>query len=78
MGLAGAAVQAGARSVIASLWPVSDTGTSQLMKTFYELYRGGASKSAALREAQLSMIATGGVNANPNIWAAFTLLGGWR
>ncbi len=78
MGLAGAAVQAGARSVIASLWPVSDTGTSQLMKTFYELYRGGASKSAGLREAQLSMIATGGVNANPNIWAAFTLLGGWR
>lgn len=78
MGLAGAAVQAGARSVIASLWPVSDTGTSQLMKNFYELYRAGQSKSAALREAQLAMIAAGGVNANPNIWAAFTLLGGWR
>ena len=78
MGLAGAAVQAGARSVIASLWPVSDTGTSQLMKTFYELYRGGRSKSVALRDAQLSMIASGGMNANPNVWAAFTLLGAWR
>ncbi len=78
MGLAGAAVQAGARSVIASLWPVNDTGTAQLMKTFYERYRAGSSKSASLREAQLSMIEAGGTNANPNIWAAFTLLGAWR
>ena len=78
MGLAGAAVQAGARSVIASLWPVNDIGTAQLMKTFYERYRAGSSKSASLREAQLSMIEAGGSNANPNIWAAFTLLGAWR
>lgn len=78
MGLAGAAVQAGARSVIASLWPVSDAGTSQLMKTFYTLYRDGRSKSAALREAQLSMIDSGGMNGNPTVWAAFTLLGAWR
>lgn len=78
MGLAGAAVQAGARSVIASLWPVNDTGTAQLMSNFYEQYRAGNSKSASLREAQLSMIAAGGSNANPNIWAAFTLLGAWR
>jgi len=78
MGLAGAAVQAGARSVIASLWPVNDIGTAQLMKTFYERYRAGSSKSASLREAQLSMIEAGGSSANPNIWAAFTLLGAWR
>lgn len=78
MGLAGAAVQAGARSVIASLWPVNDTGTAQLMTNFYERYRAGSSKSAALREAQLAMITAGGSNANPNIWAAFTLLGAWR
>ena len=78
MGLAGAAVQAGARSAIASLWPVNDIGTAQLMKNFYELYRGGLSKSAALRQAQLAMIDSGGMNANPNVWAAFTLLGAWR
>lgn len=78
MGLAGAAVQAGARSAIASLWPVNDVGTAQLMKTFYQFYRDGRSKSAALREAQLSMIGAGGPAANPNIWAAFTLLGAWR
>ncbi len=78
MGLAGAAVQAGARSAIASLWPVNDAGTAELMKNFYQLYRQGRSKSAALREAQMAMIDSGGVNANPNIWAAFTLLGAWR
>ncbi|HEY0648865.1 CHAT domain-containing protein [Phenylobacterium sp.] len=78
MGLAGAAVQAGAKSAIASLWPVSDAGTAELMKTFYRLYREGRSKSEALREAQLAMIAQGGDVADPNIWAAFTLLGAWR
>lgn len=78
MGLAGAAVQAGAQSAIASLWPVNDVGTAQLMENFYQLYRQGSSKSAALREAQLAMIAGGGMGANPNIWAAFTLLGAWR
>jgi CHAT domain-containing protein len=78
MGLAGAAVQAGARSVIASLWPVNDAGTTRLMKSFYERYRSGSSKSASLREAQLAMIEAGGASANPNIWAAFTLLGAWR
>lgn len=78
MGLAGAAVQAGARSAIASLWPVSDAGTAELMKTFYARYREGRSKSEALREAQLALIAQGGDLAAPNIWAAFTLLGAWR
>ena len=78
MGLAGAAVQAGARSAIASLWPASDAGTAELMKTFYRLYREGRSKSEALREAQLGLIAQGGEVADPNIWAAFTLLGAWR
>jgi CHAT domain-containing protein len=78
MGLAGAAVQAGAKSAIASLWPVSDVGTAELMKDFYGLYRGGESKSAALREAQLAMIKQGGAMADPNVWAAFTLIGAWR
>ncbi len=78
MGLAGAAVQAGARSAVASLWPVNDVGTGELMDNFYRRYREGRSKSAALRDAQLAMIAKGGPEANPNIWAAFTLLGAWR
>ncbi len=78
MGLAGAAVQAGAQSAIASLWQVNDIGTSELMKDFYARFRTGDGKSEALRDAQLALIDGGGDNANPNIWAAFVLLGGWR
>jgi len=78
MGLAGAAVQAGARSVIGSLWQVSDTGTAELMSQFYRRYSAGESRSQALRDAQLALIAGGGDNADPGIWAAFTLLGAWR
>jgi CHAT domain-containing protein len=78
MGLAGAAVQAGSKSAIASLWPVNDQGTAELMKDFYRYYREGRPKSAALRDAQLAMIQKGGAYADPNAWAAFTLLGAWR
>lgn len=78
MGLAGAAVQAGALSAIASLWQVDDAGTAELMRQFYSRYREGRSRSEALREAQLALIEGGGSNARPTVWAAFTLLGAWR
>ncbi|TAD77385.1 MAG: CHAT domain-containing protein [Sphingomonadales bacterium] len=78
MGLAGAAVQSGAESAVASLWPVSDIGTVALMKGFYGQYRAGDGKAEALRSAQLALIRQSGELAHPSIWAAFTLLGGWR
>ena len=76
MGLAGAAVQAGARSAIASLWQVNDASTADLMKAFYDAYRGGATKAEALRSAQIALL--GGSYRDPYYWAAFTLIGGWR
>ena len=78
MGLAGAAVQAGALSAIASLWQVDDSGTAELMRQFYANLASGKPRSEALRQAQLSMIRSGGNNADPFIWSAFTLLGAWR
>ena len=78
MGLAGAAVQAGAKSALASLWEVSDAATVELMKGFYGGYRDGLGKAAALRQAQMKMIARGGGLEHPGLWAAFTVLGGWR
>lgn len=78
MGLAGAAVQAGALSAIASLWQVDDTGTAELMRQFYANLAAGKPRSEALRQAQVSMIRSGGNNADPFIWSAFTLLGAWR
>lgn len=77
MGLAGAAIQAGAASAIASLWQVDDAGTAELMRQFYERYQAGQGKAEALRDAQLALLASEDF-ADPNIWAAFTLLGGWR
>ena len=78
MGLAGAAVQAGAQSALASLWEVSDEATVELMKDFYTGYRDGLGKAAALRQAQLTLIARGGGLEHPGLWAAFIVLGGWR
>ena len=78
MGLAGAAVQAGAMSAIASLWQVDDTGTAELMNQFYGRYSAGRTRSESIREAQLALLDGGGDNARPFVWAAFTLLGAWR
>lgn len=78
MGLAGAAVQAGAQSAIASLWQVNDLGTVKLMQALYDNLRQGRSKPAALQAAQVAMIRSGAELADPNIWSAFILLGGWR
>jgi len=47
----------GAGSVLASLWPVLDTSTAELMKAFYSnRQRRRQSKSEALRQAQLALI----------------------
>lgn len=78
MGLAGAAIQAGAESALASLWQVDDAGTVELMRQFYRNYSQGQARAEALRNAQLAMIARGDRMSDPRIWAAFTLIGGWR
>jgi CHAT domain-containing protein len=41
VGLASAFLQAGARSLLVSLWRVEDRSTSMLMERFYENWRGG-------------------------------------
>ena len=58
LGFAGLALQTGVKSVLASLWSVSDTGTLALMGEFYEqLLRGEDTiKAEALRQAQLAML----------------------
>jgi CHAT domain-containing protein/tetratricopeptide (TPR) repeat protein len=57
-GFAELAQRLGASSVIATLWKVSDDGTSKLMTEFYRLRQGnpGALKSEILREAQLKFL----------------------
>ena len=79
LGMAGVALRSGASSTIASLWPVSAKGTTELMKKFYANLTnsdGEMSRAKALREAQISLMKQDGYQ-HPFYWAAFTLIGSW-
>ncbi|MEW6496581.1 MAG: CHAT domain-containing protein, partial [Cyanobacteriota bacterium] len=56
LGFAGLALQAGVKSVLASLWFVSDEGTMALMTNFYEELKQAPIKAEALRRAQVAML----------------------
>lgn len=78
VGLPQAFFRAGARRVIVSSWPVSDLATAELMGRFYRhLLEDGLPPAAALRRAQLEMLADERWRA-PYYWAAFSLEGDWR
>jgi CHAT domain-containing protein len=47
---------AGAASLIASVWEVADEPSNRLMPAYYRAWLGGASKAAALRQAQLELL----------------------
>jgi len=53
------AQQLGARSVMATLWSVSDMGSAVLMREFFRQLREGQSKAEALRRAQLALLRGG-------------------
>ena len=55
-GLTRAFMAAGAPSVIATLWDVSDQATARVMTRFYRRYLAGESKDRALRTAQLTLL----------------------
>jgi CHAT domain-containing protein len=62
-GFARQAQQQGAKAVVASLWPVADASTKDLMQTLYRLRASqpGLPKVEALRQAQLALPQTQGV-----------------
>ena len=68
---------AGGRSLLASLWSVSDESTSQLMVKFYAQLRQDRRKAEALQLAQLSLLNQPETQA-PFYWAPFILIGDWR
>jgi CHAT domain-containing protein len=68
---------AGAQTVLASHWNVSDKATSQLMMEFMRRWRSGEPRDKAWREAQLFLLHSKDFS-NPYFWAAFTLTGQWR
>ncbi len=79
LGLAGVAIQSGARSTMASLWFIDDDSTAKLMASFYkELADSGATvtKAEALRRAQVNLLKSPGYQA-PLFWGAYVLVGNW-
>ncbi|MBF0193544.1 MAG: CHAT domain-containing protein [Magnetococcales bacterium] len=73
-GLRRAFIEAGAGSVVNSLWEVSDSGTLQLMTGFYKNLKAGKPTHVALRDSQRSMISSSEWSF-PYIWSAFYLVG---
>ncbi len=77
LGLAGVAVQAGAKSAIATLWFIDDEAASIAIREYYtQLKAGGVSKAAALQNTQKKLIARKRYR-HPAYWAPFLLIGNW-
>ena len=65
--------EAGAKSVVVSMWDVNDKYTSLFMQSFYKYLVDGYDKSEALRKAKMFFIKN--YSANPYYWGAFVLSG---
>lgn len=90
IGLTRAFQYAGARSVLASLWKISDRTTAEIMLRFYKHLKEGLPKDEALRAAQEELI-RGPIKVKneagkpeeidasaPFYWAAFQIYGDWQ
>ncbi len=74
IGLTRGLLEAGSRTLVQSLWNVSDRWTLELMKTFYEEFIQGQGPAVALRVAQRRLI---GEKVPPYLWSPFVVTGGW-
>ena len=74
-----AARQAGAESILSSLWKVDDYYTKVLMENFYtNFWTGSGTGAEALRSAKLQMLQENRNEygaAHPEYWAAFVYHG---
>ena len=65
--------EAGAKSIVVSLWDVNDKYTSLFMKTFYKYLSEGFDKSESMQKAKIFFKKN--YSANPYYWSAFVLSG---
>lgn len=65
-------IEAGAQSVVSTLWDVDDRPGSKLMKFFYQRLANGEGRAEALRQAKLQFANEG---LPPYFWANFQMVG---
>jgi len=73
VGLSWAFLRAGAHSVIAALWEVSDDSTPQLMDSLYQGLENGQDPAVALRNAKLTLLHSQSRFHKPFYWAPFQI-----
>lgn len=77
LGLSRAFRFAGARSVVASLWPIADETTPAFMRRLYAALKRGVPTAEALAAAQRDTLKVPDTG-HPYFWAPFVLSGDWR
>ena len=65
-------IEAGAKTVVSTLWHVDDASSAGLMKQFYANLSNAQEKEQALRHAQLALLKSGAL---PYYWASFSMVG---
>jgi CHAT domain-containing protein/tetratricopeptide (TPR) repeat protein len=75
IGLTRGFLYAGARSLIVSLWPVSDAAAPGVVVDFYRELISGKPKARALREAKLHAMGQNPEYAKPYYWSSLVLVG---
>lgn len=80
VGLARGFFYSGVKSLVTTLWNISDEASIKLVQNFYRNLKKGQSKDQALRQAQISYIKhqkelKQKANAHPFYWAAFIPIG---
>jgi CHAT domain-containing protein/uncharacterized protein YfcZ (UPF0381/DUF406 family) len=78
LGMAGVAIQSGARSTIASLWYADDEASAELVAQFYQFLTDPqvSTKAEALRLAQQALLSNPKFSL-PVYWSLYILLGNW-
>jgi CHAT domain-containing protein/Tfp pilus assembly protein PilF len=77
LGLAGVAIKAGARSALATLWPINDPASSILITEFYQQFQDpSVSRATALQRAQIKLLHDVRYQ-HPGYWSAFLLINNW-
>ena len=73
-GLRGSFIQAGAKSVLSTIWEISYEGTKEFMTSFYPPIIKGENPQSSLRKIQREFIRSD-VWSHPFYWAPFVMVG---